>query len=77
VPFFEIAKGLKMEIHRKELLNKTEAAELLGVHRQTIRTWQKLGYGPKFSRTPGGREYTTQSSCRQFLDDVSRSGGAK
>ena len=64
-------------MHRKELLNKTGAAEFLGVHRQTIRTWQKLGFGPKFSRTPGGREYTTASACRAFLVDVSRSGDSE
>lgn len=60
-----------MDIQRKELLNKTETAEWFGVHRQTIRTWQKLGYGPKFSRTPGGREYTTLDSCREFLAQLS------
>ena len=64
-------------MRRKELLNKTEAAEFFGVHRQTIRTWQKLGYGPKFSPTPGGREYTTLSSCREFLVEVSHSGDSK
>lgn len=62
---------VKLDMHRKELLNKTEAAEFFGVHRQTIRTWQKQGYGPKFSRTPGGREYTTLSSCREFLVKLS------
>lgn len=51
----------------KELLNKTEAAEFLGVHRQTLRGWSKRGYGPTFKRTPLGREYTTLTSCREFL----------
>ena len=64
-------------MRRKELLNKTDTAEFFGVHRQTIRNWQKLGYGPKFSRTPGGREYTTLSSCHEFLVDVSHSGDSE
>jgi len=51
----------------KELLNKTNAAEVLGVTRQTIRKWQKRDYGPTFIMTPSGREYTTRTSCHEFL----------
>ena len=59
-----------MDLKDKELLNKTEAAEFFGVHRQTIRKWQTQGFGPKFSKTPGGREYTTLTSCRDFLEQI-------
>ena len=55
----------------KEILNKTEAAIFLGVHRQTLRSWNKRGFGPKFSPSPNGREYTTLESCREFIARLS------
>ncbi len=55
----------------KELLNKTEAAELLGVTRKTIHEWSRTGFGPRFVQTPGGREYTTLTSCQNFIAQLS------
>ena len=55
----------------KELLNKTEAAEVLGVTRKTIHEWSRKGFGPKFVQTPGGREYTTLTSCKEFIAQLS------
>jgi predicted site-specific integrase-resolvase len=52
----------------KQILNKTDAAELLGVDRRTVYNWARDGFGPKFSRLPGGREVTTRKSCEEFLE---------
>ena len=57
-------------MEEKELLTKTDAAEFFGVTRQTIRAWQLQGFGPKFVKTPGGREYTTRKSCIDFCDQL-------
>ena len=56
----------KVEVE-KQILNKTDVAEFLGVHRRTIIEWKKAGFGPKFWASPGGREYTTRQSCEDFL----------
>jgi len=57
----------------KQILNKTDAAEFLGVNRRTIRNWQKAGFGPRFTVSPGGREYTTRQSCEDFLAEIKAS----
>ena len=51
----------------KKLLNRTEAAEYLGLCRGTLLRWHKIGYGPKPKRTPGGLLYYTRASLDVFL----------
>ena len=59
-------------MEEKELMNKTDAGEFFGVTRQTIGAWQRNGFGPKFVRTPGGREYTTRQECIKFRDNFTQ-----
>jgi len=56
----------------KQILNKTDTAEFLGVDRRTIYNWAKEGFGPKFKKLPGGREVTTRRSCEEFLAELSQ-----
>lgn len=56
---------------KKKILNKTDTADFLGVSRRTVYTWQKKGYGPKFTKTPTGSEVTTREKCEQFLAELS------
>ena len=56
----------------KQILNKTDAAEFLGVNRRTILNWQKAGFGPSFTALPGGREITTRQNCEAFLNQLSQ-----
>jgi hypothetical protein len=56
----------------KQILNKTDAAEFLGVNRRTILNWQKAGFGPVFTALPGGREITTLKCCEKFLEDLAQ-----
>ena len=55
----------------KQILNKTDVAEMFGVDRRTIYNWSKEGVGPKFKKLPGCREITTRKSCEEFLEWLS------
>ena len=52
------------------ILNKTEAADRIGCHRHTLTKWIAKGIGPGFKRLPGGREYTTERACDEFLKEL-------
>jgi hypothetical protein len=55
------------------LLNKTQAADFFGVSRRTVGEWRKKGgFGPTWTKLPGGREVTTLQSCREFADRLSK-----
>jgi hypothetical protein len=38
-----------------KLLNEREAADLLKLARETLRTWRSRGYGPKYIRLGEGK----------------------
>ena len=61
-------KKRRFQPENAEILNKTDAAEFFGVSRRTIHTWCEKEFGPTWFRLPGGREVTTLSSCRQFIE---------
>lgn len=43
--------------HDKVLLNRTEAADYLGLCRRTLYEWAKEGMGPPVIHSPGGLPY--------------------
>ena len=51
----------------KQLFNRTQAAEFLGLTRATILRWQKINYGPVAKRTPGGLIHYSRASLNAFL----------
>jgi hypothetical protein len=61
----------------KRIFNKTDTAEYFGVNRRTILNWQKAGFGPRFTASPGGREYTTRQSCDEFLAEIKASADSE
>ena len=54
----------------KKLLNRTEAAEYLGLCRGTLLRWHKIGCGPRPKRTPGGLLYYSLASLDAFLATI-------
>ena len=56
-----------MDSEAKRLMNKTEAADYIGVTRHTLTNWQRKNFGPRFFPTPGGRYYTTRAECDRLL----------
>ena len=57
----------------RQLFNRTQAAEFLGLTRATLLRWQKINYGPIGKRTPGGLLYYSRASLDAFLAEFETS----
>ena len=53
----------------KKLLNRTDAADYLGVDRHTLINWEKENYGPQPGRTPNGQPLYSRSQLDEFVDN--------
>lgn len=53
---------------RQGYLTINEFAKLVGVHPQTIRSWDKSGILAPHHRTPGGQRRYSQDQVKQILD---------
>jgi hypothetical protein len=66
-----------------KLLNRTKAAELLGLNRRTLEQWEKSRRGPPVVRLPSGNPYYLQSDLEAFVsrhrgnDWMSRDGAVR
>lgn len=45
----------------------SEAAKMIGVHKDTMRAWCRAGVGPRFYTTPGGRRIFREEHVREFI----------
>lgn len=52
---------------RQGYLSVNEFAQLLGVHPQTVRAWDKNGTFPAHHRTPGGQRRYTREQAERIL----------
>lgn len=61
----------------RQLFNRTQAAEYLGLTRATLLRWQKINYGPFAKRTPGGLLYYSRASLNAFLAEFDAENSSK
>ena len=52
----------------KKLLNRTDAADYLGIDRHTLINWEKENYGPQPGRTPNGQPLYSRNQLDEFVD---------
>ncbi len=52
----------------KLLMNRTEAADYIGVHRHTLRQWEERGVGPRPQKIGDkGRAFYARQALDQFV----------
>ena len=49
------------------VLRSKDVAQMVGVSKETIRNWCKLGVGPRFIKTPGGHHLFQEEHVLDFM----------
>jgi len=73
--FYVSPAGFVAELGLEPLLSQQSAAEILGVHPDTLRVWHNAGKGPAAIRTAGGERRYHPHDLRRWIAENRDQGG--